>query len=551
MMKSISRNKKYVMAGAAIAALTAPQMVLAADAPVQNEQVLSVEMVNPDGVSQLVNVDLVVNHLQDEGFKLTQTGFENLVAAGVDYLDTITVSDVVNVVNADDTVVEDGFTDEEKAVIDAEIAKVNETRQDLIKQAIQDGKWQPYYAFEYQRTPGFFEVTVVTDEEGNKTNFYEYNKVYYGSLLESHLRNYNASVTSMAYEHGWESAHAPEGSTEPGWKDVLDEGHNAYMATRIQDFNNAPGIVPYVVHLNHTQDLANEYGVPMVAEGYFDSKFNSPDLFKGLIPSGDAPVVETDAEKAAKELAAKEKAAKELADKEKADKEKADKEKADKELADKALADKEKADKELADKEKADKELVKTKFEIKTLDEFKDLAFSLADPASKTLDLKMYFASEEGSYLDFHVSYGEEGTYDAENFSSTKDTLTITPKIATQGDGALITVTATLVDKDGKAIDENGAVIEFDKNGDPIGKFVMETKQFHVTIDGIAEVEESTDGKVIPGERVATKEEMLKDYKNFLPQTGTESNSLFAGLGVMLIGLATALGLRRKNKVNK
>ena len=571
MMKSISRNKKYVMAGAAIAALTVPQIVVAADAPAQNEEVVTVEMINADGALVFVHVDYVLENLEKYDYKLTQTGFESLTAAGVDFLDSIHPEDIVEVnsgASKDESNGEDEsdgeLTEEEKEKIDSEIALINETRQNLIKQAISTGDWQPYYGFEYENTPGFFEVTILTDDEGTKTNSYEYNKVFYGSLLESHLRNYNANVANLAYEHGWDNAHASEGE-EPGWKDVLDEGHNAYMTSYIEKFNEAPGIVPYVVHLNHTANLAEEYGVEMVADGYFDSEFNSPDLLKGLIASGEVPVPTPDVD----EDEVENEDVDENVDEDEVKNEDVDE---DKGIIEKSV--------DFEDKEV----VVGEEISFNANDYFKASDGSLkftVETEGETIEVK-----EDGSVT---FSYDERGEFKVvvkahnEDFDESAEQ-TFTVSVVNQGvklKEGVGNLTFTFATGDeSKHIDFNDLFttdadndkLTFstatDFENDPVVTFSDDFSQleinpispvlheFEFTVsDGNGSETTETITIVVIGNPVPTvdpdtpeaiEDEVLEEYK--LPQTGSENNGLFAGIGVMLIGLATALGLRRKKQ---
>lgn len=47
----------------------------------------------------------------------------------------------------------------------------------------------------------------------------------------------------------------------------------------IADCKAAPGIVPYVIGLNHREDMAKENGVEQVPLSYFNSKWNNPNEF--------------------------------------------------------------------------------------------------------------------------------------------------------------------------------------------------------------------------------------------------------------------------------
>lgn len=159
---------------------------------------------------------------------------------------------------------------------------VNANRQELIQYGIQEGDWQPYRAFAAQETPGHFEIV-----DGK----YEYNKIYYGQLMSSQLTSYLEKMVELNMKYGY----TPEEKAAIEEEKVAHKTeHKRIMAEYVEKFNNAPGIVPYVVHLNHREDVAKEYGVEMVAKGYFDSKYNHPELLTGkaVLEGKELPVEE-------------------------------------------------------------------------------------------------------------------------------------------------------------------------------------------------------------------------------------------------------------------
>lgn len=165
-------------------------------------------------------------------------------------------------VNPDGTVSEYTSHDEMKAL---GFYAVNANRQELIQYGIKTGDWQPYRAFEAKKTPGFFEIV---------NGKYEYTKAYYGHLLQSHLMNYNAKIAEMTQRN------VDRNSDE--WKDV-EKSHKSYMEENVKAFNEAPGVTPYVPHLNHNEAVAKETGAVMYSKDFFDSKYNHPDFLRGLI----------------------------------------------------------------------------------------------------------------------------------------------------------------------------------------------------------------------------------------------------------------------------
>lgn len=123
---------------------------------------------------------------------------------------------------------------------------VNNSRNNLINEAIETNDWSNYYAFEAKQHPAWYEQV-----DGQ----YVPNKMYFSSLIEANMNAvHNAKV---------------DGDKELAaiWENNLQQ--------MIDKFNNAPGIVPYVVGLNHREDLAEQYGVAMADKTFFDSKYNS------------------------------------------------------------------------------------------------------------------------------------------------------------------------------------------------------------------------------------------------------------------------------------
>jgi len=165
-------------------------------------------------------------------------------------------------VNPDGTVSEYTSHDEMKEL---GFYAVNANRQELIQYALKTGDWQPYRAFEAKRTPGYFEIV-----DGK----YEYTKAYYGHLLESHLMSYKAKISDMTQRNV--DKHSDEWQT-------IEKSHESYMAEYVKAFNEAPGVTPYVPHLNHNEAVAKETGAIMYSNDFFDSKYNHPDFLKGLI----------------------------------------------------------------------------------------------------------------------------------------------------------------------------------------------------------------------------------------------------------------------------
>lgn len=140
-----------------------------------------------------------------------------------------------------------------KAVFDDEARKinplhdVNNHRNDLILESIQNDDWSEYNEFQAKQHPAWYE------QVGGQ---FVPNKSYYGSLLSSKMKALKEAEISN--------------------NQAEIEKWTANVQEAINDFNHAPGVVPYVVGLNHTAQLANQYGVAQADDAYFDSKWNSP-----------------------------------------------------------------------------------------------------------------------------------------------------------------------------------------------------------------------------------------------------------------------------------
>lgn len=147
------------------------------------------------------------------------------------------------------------------------IYAVNANRQELIKYGIRTNDWQPYFALEAQKTPAYFELV-----EGK----FEYSKVYFGYKIEMNVSYFDKKIS--------DSLHNPEKRAE------LEADKKAFLEKYAAFFKAAPGEVPYVVGLNHTEELAKQYGVPQVENDYFNSKYNDPDVMKkGIYKDGSNP----------------------------------------------------------------------------------------------------------------------------------------------------------------------------------------------------------------------------------------------------------------------
>ncbi|RHW39963.1 hypothetical protein D1B33_03710 [Lysinibacillus yapensis] len=120
-------------------------------------------------------------------------------------------------------------------------------RDELILSSIANEDWSDYNEFEAKQHPAWYEQV---------NGQYQPNKVYYGNLIESKIGALKEAQAKNDLE-GIET-----------WTKSLEEA--------IADFNRAPGIVPYVVGLNHTAEIAAANGVAEPSDEYFDSKWNSP-----------------------------------------------------------------------------------------------------------------------------------------------------------------------------------------------------------------------------------------------------------------------------------
>ena len=123
---------------------------------------------------------------------------------------------------------------------------VNTKRNDLIQNSIETDDWSKYNEFQAKQHPAWYEAV-----DGKQVP----NKIYYGNLIESKIQALKEAKASNDQEN------------VARWEKNLQEA--------IVDFNNAPGIVPYVVGLNHTAGIAAENGVAEPGDDYFDSKYNS------------------------------------------------------------------------------------------------------------------------------------------------------------------------------------------------------------------------------------------------------------------------------------
>lgn len=163
---------------------------------------------------------------------------------------------------------------------------VNANRQELIQYAIRTGDWQPYRAFEAVKSPAYFEIV-----DGK----YEYSKVFYGNLIESALQGF-ATAETQAYM----------ANNDAKLAEIRAE-RKAYLEENVKIFNEAPGVVPYVVHLNSSEVWVKETGALPVEKGFFDSKYNHPDVMDKGVFSPEALKAEAE-EKAKADAEAKAKA---------------------------------------------------------------------------------------------------------------------------------------------------------------------------------------------------------------------------------------------------
>lgn len=439
------------------------------------------------------------------------------------------------------------FTKEEKAVIDAKIATINGDRQEFIKKAISNGDWQPYYAFEYTQTPGYFEVTKMKDKDGKDKYVYERNKVYYGWMLESHLSN---------------------------TKNQPDE---QYMKETVALFNAAPGMVPYVVHLNNNKELANKYDVPQVDKDFFDSRFNNPDLLKGLIPTSEL-IVDSSLETQTK-------------DKIEFDKNNADK---DTSVSNGSTnnADKNNSTIDKNDSNKENNLIENTNIESKVM---KDISISVGETVKYNLD--EYFVNPDKT-LNYDVEINGDNAGEAKDVEATLKNSILSIKTnksgnydvkikASNGKEKQFKITVSNAENriDVKTMPNLKASIAMketwsneidlniyftDKEGEKL-KFDVDVKgvEGNVTVSEdnskltlipatIGENTINITATAVNGETSKesftfnvekdgnSKENTVKKEVKKLPQTGNESNGLTGVIGVMLIGLASVLGIRKK-----
>ncbi|MDX8363773.1 hypothetical protein [Cytobacillus sp. IB215665] len=140
-----------------------------------------------------------------------------------------------------------------KQVFDDEARKINPLfdvkvqRNDLILDSIQNNDWSKYHDFQAKQHPAWYETV-----NGQATP----NKVYYGMLIENNLQTIK------------EAELAGDREKAVNFQKNLEEN--------IEKFNNAPGVVPYIVGLNSSSSFASKYGVSEPSSDFFDSKWNSP-----------------------------------------------------------------------------------------------------------------------------------------------------------------------------------------------------------------------------------------------------------------------------------
>lgn len=251
----LKKSKQFMAGMVAAAVLVVPGMVNAEEAEVVKEEVKEVEVVASLTKGLNSNNDAERRAALEKEFNVKLT-------------DTMVWKDKKGETtrNPNGTLSEYTGHDTMKSL---GIYAVNANRQELIQYAIQEGDWQPYRALAAKETPGHFEMI-----DGK----YEYNKIFYGQLISSYLSSYKAKVTELNMKGASTKEAQEELNAE---KAALKAEHDFIMGQYVEDFNNAPGIVPYIVHFNHREDVAKEYGVEMVADGYFDSKYNNPELLTG------------------------------------------------------------------------------------------------------------------------------------------------------------------------------------------------------------------------------------------------------------------------------
>ena len=127
---------------------------------------------------------------------------------------------------------------------------VNGQRENLIQGAINSGDWQAYRDWSAKQTPMYFDKGA----DGKNT----YNKNYYANLLESNMRAINeAKMSGDTFTAGeWERS----------------------MRETLEKYKNAPGIDQYIIGLNNTAELAQQYGINQAGSDYFNSEWNDPNV---------------------------------------------------------------------------------------------------------------------------------------------------------------------------------------------------------------------------------------------------------------------------------
>lgn len=130
---------------------------------------------------------------------------------------------------------------------------INANRQSLILYAIRTNDWQPYRAYEAKNTPLYFEIV---------NGKFEYSKIYFGYAIEKYISNNHLMGINL---------------DKPTAENA---DYVAQLKSYIAKFKAAPGIVPYVIGLNHRDELAIQYDVEKPKRDYFDSKYNNPKVMQ-------------------------------------------------------------------------------------------------------------------------------------------------------------------------------------------------------------------------------------------------------------------------------
>ncbi|WP_108668964.1 hypothetical protein [Peribacillus acanthi] len=139
-----------------------------------------------------------------------------------------------------------------KLILEDEARKINPlfdvkvSQNSLIMESIQKNDWSKYHSFQAKQHPAWYQ-----EVDGKQIP----NKIYFGNLIESKLESLQEARMN-----------GDQKEVEKWEKNLLEA---------IEDFKKAPGIVPYVVGLNHTEKLAAQYEVEQPSEEYFNSKYNS------------------------------------------------------------------------------------------------------------------------------------------------------------------------------------------------------------------------------------------------------------------------------------